>query len=316
MSRPVGTGVRDRYVRASAVHPRPQRVGVGGRHAGSMVDTPTRDAHDIAPPVFELDGVDVWAHGPGGRTDMLVGVDWTVREGQRWALLGHNGAGKSTVLALAGALRFPGRGIVTVLGRRLGRVDVREVRARVGAVNAAQRIPEHLSVTDYVLTGASGTVQPLYGRYGVVERARAAELIATLGLEAFASREIAVCSQGERGRARIARALMPAPRLLLLDEPANALDLRSREELLEAIDLLAREDPRLTLVIVTHHLEELPTSVTHALLLREGATVAAGPVEAVMTDANLSECFGIPLEVRARDGRWAARLRRPGRVVA
>jgi iron complex transport system ATP-binding protein len=167
-----------------------------------------------------------------------------------------------------------------------------------------------------VLTGATGTVQPLNGRYGPAERARAAELIALLGLERLADREIAVCSQGERGRARIARALMPDPRLLLLDEPANALDLPSREELLEAIDSLTRELPRLTLVIVTHHLEELPSSVTHALLLRRGATVAAGPAHEVMTDANLSECFGIPLSVRAEDGRWAARLRRPGREVA
>ncbi|WP_235618825.1 ABC transporter ATP-binding protein [Embleya scabrispora] len=278
-----------------------------------MVDTP---AWDIAPPVFELDGVDVWAHGPAGRTDMLVGVDWTVREGERWALLGHNGAGKSTILALAGALRFPGNGAVTVLGKRLGKVDVREVRAQVGAVNAALRVPEYLTVTDYVLTGASGTVQPLYGKYGPAEHARAAELIALLGLERLARREIAVCSQGERGRARIARALMPDPRLLLLDEPANALDLPSREELLEAIDSLTREYPRLTLVIVTHHLEELPTAVSHALLLRRGATVASGPVREVMTDANLSECFGIPLTVRAEDGRWAARLRRPGREVA
>ncbi|WP_052173673.1 ABC transporter ATP-binding protein [Embleya scabrispora] len=278
-----------------------------------MVDTPT---WDMAPPVFELDAVDVWAHGPGGRTDMLVGVDWTVREGERWALLGHNGAGKSTILALAGALRFPGNGSVTVLGKQLGRVDVREVRARVGAVNAALRIPEYLTVTDYVLTGASGTVQPLYGRYGPAERGRAAELIALLGLERLAEREIAVCSQGERGRARIARALMPDPRLLLLDEPANALDLPSREELLEAIDSLTRQYPRLTLVIVTHHLEELPSAVTHALLLRRGATVAAGPAREVMTDANLSECFGIPLSVRSEDGRWAARLKRPGREVA
>jgi iron complex transport system ATP-binding protein len=271
---------------------------------------------DAAPPVFELDSVDVWAHGPGGRTDMLVGVDWTVREGQRWALLGHNGAGKSTILALAGALRFPGNGAVTVLGKRLGRVDIRELRAEVGAVNAAQRIPEHLTVTDYVLTGASGTVQPLYGRYGSAERARARELIGLLGLERLAEREIQVCSQGERGRARIARALMPDPRLLLLDEPANALDLPSREELLAAIDMLTQEYPRLTLVIVTHHLEELPTSVTHALLLREGRAVAAGPVEQVMTDANLSECFGISLSVRGEDGRWAARLIRRGRDVA
>jgi iron complex transport system ATP-binding protein len=271
---------------------------------------------DSAPPVFELDSVDVWAHGPGGRTDMLVGVDWTVREGQRWALLGHNGAGKSTILALAGALRFPGSGSVTVLGKRLGKVDVRELRAEVGAVNAAQRIPEHLTITDYVLTGASGTVQPLYGRYGPAEQARARELIGLLGLERLAEREIQVCSQGERGRARIARALMPDPRLLLLDEPANALDLPSREELLAAIDLLTRQYPRLTLVIVTHHLEELPTSVTHALLLRAGSTVAAGPVTEVMTDANLSECFGIPLSVRGEDGRWAARLVRRGRDVA
>ncbi|MGA5702571.1 ABC transporter ATP-binding protein [Peterkaempfera bronchialis] len=265
-------------------------------------------------PVLRLAAVDLWRHTPRGRHTLLSGIDWEVRRGERWALLGHNGAGKSTVLSLAGAVRHPSSGTVDILGRRLGRSDLRELRAEVGHVSAATRVPERLTVRDYVLTGITGTVQPLPGRYGQAERKRALESLELMGLGPLAEQEMLLCSQGEQSRARIARALVPQPRLLLLDEPGAALDLPSREQLIDALDTLAAEQPDLTMVLVTHHLEELPASFGHALLLRRGCTVARGTAVATLTSDHLSTCFGLPLEVSRQDGRWQARLtarRRP-----
>lgn len=261
--------------------------------------------------ILRFDHVDVWAHDErAGRTDLLSDISFSVRENECWALLGRNGAGKSTLLSLAGALRHPSKGAVSVLGGTLGRVDVRELRAIVGNVNAAQRIPDHLTMVEYVLTGATGTVQPLPGRLTRDDVKRATEVIDLLHLSHLAQREIDVCSQGERARARIARALMPEPRLLLLDEAAAALDLPAREELLAALDVLISETPSLAMVVVSHHLEELPSKTTHALLLRTGQIIAAGPAHEVITSANLSRAFDLPLVVGHDAGRWSATLRR------
>jgi len=273
-------------------------------------EVPSSDGAFAQPPVLRLDGVELWRTGPRGRAQLLAGIDWEVRRGERWALLGHNGAGKSTILSLAGAQQFPSSGTVDILGRRVGRVDLREVRAEVGHVSAATRVPPALTVRDYVLTGITGTVQPLPGRYGAAERKRALEAVELMGLAPLADREMGSCSQGEQSRARIARALVPEPRLLLLDEPAAALDLPSREQLIDSLDTLAAEFPALTMVLVTHHLEELPGSFGRALLLRGGRSVACGPVESVLTAAHLSECFDLPLAVAREDGRWSARLLR------
>ncbi|MFJ6214915.1 ABC transporter ATP-binding protein [Streptomyces sp. NPDC092296] len=264
--------------------------------------------------VLRLRDVDLWRHTPSGRHTLLTGIDWEVRRGERWALLGHNGAGKSTVLSLAGAVQHPSSGTVDVLGRRLGRADLRDLRAEVGHVSAATRIPERLTVRDYVFTGITGTVLPLPRKYGPAERRRALECADLMGLGPLAEQEMLHCSQGEQSRARIARALVPQPRLLLLDEPGAALDLPSREQLIDALDTLAADRPELAMVLVTHHLEELPASFGHALLLRRGGTVASGPAAATLTSARLSSCFGMPLEVSRQDGRWQARLvarRRP-----
>ncbi|WP_037571840.1 ABC transporter ATP-binding protein [Phaeacidiphilus oryzae] len=263
--------------------------------------------------VLRLEGVSLWRSTAAGPKQLLRDIDWVVTRGQRYALLGHNGAGKSTILSLAGAVQFPSSGTVEILGNRLGRVDMRELRADVGNVSAANRIPPRLSVRDYVFTGITGTVQPLPRRYGQAEKKRALESMELMGLGAMADREILSCSQGEQSRARIARALVPQPRLLLLDEPAAALDLPSREQLIDSLDVLAAEFPALTMILVTHHLEELPASFGHALLLRQGATVAQGDVHSTLTSENLSECFGLPLAVNHDDGRWHARLlrRRP-----
>src|SRR4051794_19171469 len=175
--------------------------------------------------VVSLRGVDVWF--PAG-PHVLHALDLTIATGEHWALLGPNGAGKSTLLALAGAQRHPSRGEVDVLGARIGRVDLRALRERIGTVDVRLRMPAELTVADYVLTGATQTVQPLPGRYVDADRTRVAELLTAFGLDGIAVRSIGVCSQGERGRARLARALVPAPKLLLLDEPASGLDLPGR----------------------------------------------------------------------------------------
>ncbi|MEU2776025.1 ATP-binding cassette domain-containing protein [Streptomyces sp. NPDC007162] len=242
-----------------------------------------------------------------GQEVILDSVDWTVRREQHWALLGPNGAGKSTMLRLAGALIHPTTGTVEVLGHRLGRVDVRELRARIGFVNAAQKVPLDATAHTVVLTGATGTVQPLWRMYDPADRERAAALLAELDCKELAGRAFGDCSGGQRARILIARALMSDPSLLLLDEPFNALDLPSREDLVDALYGLATSRPVLSTVTVTHHPEELPPSTSHAFLLKEGRELVSGPVESVLTSENFTECFGRPIRVEAHDGRWYAR---------
>ncbi|MDP9354258.1 MAG: ATP-binding cassette domain-containing protein [Chloroflexota bacterium] len=255
-------------------------------------------------PVLVMEYVRVWT--PGG-IDLLRDVSWTVRPGEHWALLGPNGAAKSTLLFLAGAVRHPSAGAVTLLGGRFGRASLPALRRRVGVVDPSLHLLEWLTVEDVVLTGATGTIRPLWDRYGPFERTRARELLALLGCADLAERQVATCSQGERQRVRIARALMPAPPLLLLDEPATGLDLPAREALLAALAALTAAQPSLATVLVSHHLEELPPSTTHALLLRGGEVVAQGPALATLTDAMLSACFGLDVTVGREQGRWTAR---------
>ncbi|WP_368861249.1 ABC transporter ATP-binding protein [Frankia sp. AgB32] len=240
--------------------------------------------------------------------DLLADIELTVRPGEHWALLGANGAGKSTLLGLCGAVRHPTHGSVDVLGRRLGRVDVRQLRGWIGHVDPRHPLRTALTVEEVVLTGATGTVelvprwQPTAG-----QRERVAELLDLLGIAALRNARWPVLSQGERGRALIARALVPRPRLLLLDEPATGLDVAARERLLASVETLAEEVDELASVLVTHHLEDLPVTTTHAMLLRGGRSLAAGPVADVLTTERVSVCFDHSIDVRRDDGRWSAR---------
>ena len=248
--------------------------------------------------------VNVWI--PQG-AQILRGIDWCAMPGQRWVLIGPNGSGKSTLLSLAGALRHPSSGRVSVLGGPLGRVDMPALRGRIGFVDSGGMTLDWLTAEEVVLTGIGSTLRPLWWSYSSDDSARARELLALLGCADLADREISTCSQGERGRIRIARALIGDPQLLLLDEPAVGLDLAAREALIAALDRLSAEKPSLTSVLVTHHLEEVPSSSTHAILLREGQTLAVGPIKATLTSANLSSCFGLPIECRYDGLRWSAR---------
>lgn len=239
---------------------------------------------------------------------LLSGIDWRAEEGEQWALLGPNGAGKSTLMTLAAAVQHPTEGRAEILGKRMGRTDVRKLRERIGAVEARldRRLDDRYDVATIVLTGATGTRIPLWDRYGEGDRARSRELIDLFGCADLTDRPFGLCSQGERQRVLLARALMSSPSLLLLDEPAAALDLPAREALLAALENLKVSWPSLTTVLATHHLEELPRTTTHALLLRHGEVVACGAVETTLTSETLSRCFGIPIDVSTRDGRWWA----------
>ncbi|MGW2085305.1 ABC transporter ATP-binding protein [Streptomyces sp. NPDC001880] len=244
---------------------------------------------------------------------LLDTVSLTVRSGEHWALLGANGAGRSTLLGLLGAVNHPTRGSVEVLGRTLGRVDLRELRSLFGHVNPCHPLRSPLSVREVVLTGLTNSVEPVPRRsVSEEQRERAERLLKMLGMGGKSGSRRPALSQGERGRTLIARALMPRPRLLL-DEPATGLDLAAREQLLDSPDVLREEHLEPAAVLVTHHLEELPASTTHALLLRGGRCVASGPADEVLTTDRVSDCFGHPVRITRTDGRWAARAQRVAR---
>ena len=261
-------------------------------------------------PAVRLTGVQVWRwqQESGSRKSLLHDVSWEVRAGEHWALLGPNGAGKTTLLALAGAADFPSRGQVELLGRTMGRTDVSRLRRQIGFVDVRDgaRFAPMLSVREVVRTGATGTIGYFEERLTVSDVERADVLVGTFGLAPLTERRFATCSQGERKRALIARALMGQPHLLLLDEPGAGLDLPGRELLLAALADLSNIDPTLAVVITTHHVEELPSSTSHALLLRDGGVLAAGAVAQTLTDAALSSCFGMPIRVTRAGQRWSA----------
>jgi iron complex transport system ATP-binding protein len=255
--------------------------------------------------VIDLDSVTVRR----GSTDLVRDVSWRVELDERWVVLGPNGAGKTTLLNLASARLHPTRGTVHVLGERLGRVDVHELRTRIGLASAALagRIPPDETVRDVVVTASYAVLGRWRESYDRVDVARAGALLEQLGMAALADRRYGTLSEGERKRTQIARALMTDPELLLLDEPAAGLDLGGREDLVRRLAELAQDPDAPALVLVTHHVEEIPPGFTHALLLREGSVVAAGLLHETLTAENLSKTFGLPLTLDVADGRYTAR---------
>jgi iron complex transport system ATP-binding protein len=243
-----------------------------------------------------------------GPKTILSGVDWSVREGQHWVMLGPNGAGKTTVLEIVATRLFPSSGRAWVLGNQLGRVDVFELRPRVGFASAALagRIPAAERVADAVVTGAYGVTGRWRETYEAADEARARDLMAAFDVLGLADRTFGTLSEGERKRAQIARALMADPEILLLDEPSAGLDLGGREELVAALAELASDPRSPVMVLVTHHLEEIPPGFTHAALMADGRLEAVGPIAETLTDENLSATFGLPLRVTASGDRWGA----------
>ncbi|HTU15959.1 MAG TPA: ATP-binding cassette domain-containing protein [Solirubrobacterales bacterium] len=263
-------------------------------------------------PAIECDAVTVFRWSPKlkARVTLLHEISWRVERGEHWVVLGPNGAGKTTLLHLAGAMSHPSEGTVDVLGRRLGSVDMRALRERVGFVDArtSRAIKGKQTALQVTLTGAFSSIALQHQRLLPEHEERARAILAIIGAGKLIERSFEECSQGERQRILIARALMADPELLILDEPTVGLDLPSREELIGALATMAREHPSLTTVTVTHHLEEIPASATHALLLREGVLRRSGPISEVLTSELVSSCFGVPLEVDERRGRWSATL--------
>ena len=244
-----------------------------------------------------------------GVTHLIRDVSWRVELDERWVVLGPNGAGKTTLLGLASGRLHPTTGTVHILGERLGRTDVTELRTRIGmsTMSIADRIPGDEIVHNVVVTAAWSVVGRFRESYDPMDEIRARALLDQMGVAALADRRYGTLSEGERKRVQLARALMTDPELLLLDEPAAGLDLGGREDLVRRLAELAFDPDAPALVLVTHHVEEIPPGFTHALLMREGTVVAQGLLTETVTSEHLSKTFGLPLEVRYDDGRFSAR---------
>jgi len=267
------------------------------------------DPTDLTTPALELHGVEVVRAG----RRILAGVDWTVRPGERWVVLGPNGSGKTTLLRVAGLWLRPTAGTVAVAGETSGRTDVRTLRARIGFTSAAlsDSLRADVDALDVVMTGRRAALEAWWHPWTEADRDAARAELDRVGASALAGRRFGTLSSGERQRVLLARALAGAPALLLLDEPAAGLDLGAREDLVDRLGALAADPATAPVVLVTHHPEEIPPGFTHALLVRDGAVSAAGPIDAVLADGPLSACFGLPLAVTHAGGRVTARRVRP-----
>lgn len=261
--------------------------------------------------VLALDNVSVVR----GQSSILTKVSWTVAEGERWVVMGPNGAGKTTLLQVCAGYIHPTRGTATILGQTLGATDVRDLRTRIGICSTAVAalLPSDETVRDSVMSASYGVAGRWRERYDEHDERRAAELIDMWGLTAQADRTIGTLSEGERKRVLIARSLMSDPELLLLDEPAAGLDVAGREDLIVRLSMLAEDPGAPALILVTHHVEEIPPSFTHAMLMSHGTVTSRGSVHSVIDSGPMSEAFEIPLIIETMEDRWFARSWRPSR---
>ncbi len=242
---------------------------------------------------------------------VLADVAWEVLPGQRWIILGPNGSGKTTLLSLAGARLWPTAGSVTILGARLGRVDVRTLRPRISLVSGSvtRQLRPDLTARQVVVSGLHGALETWWHHYSGEDWSRAERLLADAGVASIAERPFGVISEGERQQVLLARALMGQPELLLLDEPAAGLDLGARERLISRLGALASDPDYPTMVMVTHHAEEIPRGFTHAALVRQGTLIATGALHDIVTSELVSRCFDLAVSVGCDDGRWWSRAR-------
>jgi iron complex transport system ATP-binding protein len=255
--------------------------------------------------VVELAGVTIVRNG----STLINNISWEIDESDRWVVIGPNGAGKTTLLQVISAQIHPSSGVAGLLGEVLGTVDVFELRPRIGLTSAAlaERIPRGERVHDVVVSASYAVVGRWREQYDELDHVRASELLAQLGIDRLANRTFGTLSEGERKRVQIARALMTDPELLLLDEPAAGLDLAGRESLVSTLGELAQDQYAPATVLVTHHVEEIPNGITHAMLLKAGEIMAAGPLRDTLTADNLTKTFELDLSLVEADGRWAAR---------
>ena len=244
-----------------------------------------------------------------GDRNILGPINWQVNPGERWVILGPNGAGKTTLLQLCATLIHPTSGTVTILGMQLGKFDIFELRTRIGITSSAfvKEFPEDEIVMDVVLTAAYAVLGRWQEKYDLWDESRAKALLTALGVRELGDRVFSSLSEGEKKRVQIARSLMADPELLLLDEPASALDLAGREDLLKRLEKLSADPLSPATVIVTHHIEEIPIGTTHALLLKDGEVIAQGAVDRVLTDAFMSAAYGLSISVQSEGGRYFAR---------
>lgn len=255
--------------------------------------------------VVELAGVSIVRGG----ALLLDEVDWTIDEADRWVVIGPNGAGKTTLLQILAAQIHPTAGVAGLLGEVLGAVDVFELRPRIGLTSAAlaDKLPKGERVSDVVVSASYAVLGRWREEYDELDHQRAKELLAELGIAHLADRTFGTLSEGERKRVQIARALMTDPELMLMDEPAAGLDLTGREHLVRSLSSIATAVGAPAMVLVTHHVEEIPPGFTHALLLKQGRVVAAGPMDQALTAETLSDTFDLALSLKQEDGRYTAR---------
>ncbi|MDY5154472.1 ABC transporter ATP-binding protein [Actinotignum urinale] len=241
--------------------------------------------------------------------NILKGVSWDINSDERWVVLGPNGAGKTTIVQIVATRLFPTTGTVDIMGERLGRVDVRELRTMVGVTSSAvdRLIPRGETVFEAVRTAAYGQMAAWDEEYDVQDDARARAIMVQMGIDIIADRRVAYLSSGELKRLGIARSLMPNPEILILDEPTSGLDLGGRERLLTTLSMMARQPYAPALILVTHHVEEIPVGFTHVLLLKEGDIYAAGPIDKVLTSETVSQVFDYPITITKDGGRYFAR---------
>lgn len=255
--------------------------------------------------VIDLKNVSVVRSGK----HLLNRVNWSVEPGERWVVLGPNGAGKTTLLQILGAAMHPSEGKARILGERLGRVDVFDLRTRIGhtSTTVADSIPSGEAVRDVVVSAAYAVSGRWHEQYDDEDFVRADQIMGELGIAHLHDRTFGTLSEGERKRVLIARALMTDPELLLLDEPGSGLDLGAREDLLLSLEVLAESPAAPAIVMVSHHVEEIPLGFTHVLILRDGHIVAQGPIATTLTGANLGSAFSMRLDLTEQDGRYSAR---------
>jgi iron complex transport system ATP-binding protein len=239
---------------------------------------------------------------------ILDTISWKIQPHERWVLLGANGSGKTSLVRIASLYLHPSSGDVDVLGERLGRTDVRSLRTRIGVASTSltTQLRRELTALEVVMTAKHAALEPWWHTYDDADRAQATAQLARLGMVRYLDRELGTLSSGEQQRVLLARSLMTDPGLLLLDEPTAGLDLGGREQLVSSLAALADDASAPAMMLVTHHVDEIPPGFTHALLLREGRVLVAGKIGRVLTSANLSECFGVPLTLARHGHRWSA----------